>query len=57
MAGDVVWDVLAARRAGLFGVDLLGGGSNADDLYRDGAFRVSESPGELSQLLDELGFS
>ena len=57
VVGDAVWDILAARRAGILAVGLLCGGSNADDLYRAGAFRVYHGPGELSLSLEELGFS
>ena len=38
--GDAVWDLLAARRAGMLSVGLLSGGYDEDELVRAGAFRV-----------------
>ena len=53
--GDAVWDLLAARRAGMLSVGLLSGGYGEDELARAGAFRVYRDPAELRQALDELG--
>ncbi len=53
--GDAVWDLLAARRAGMLSVGLLSGGYGEDELARGGAFRVYRDPAELRQSLDELG--
>ena len=53
--GDAVWDLLAARRAGMLSVGLLSGGYGEDELARAGAFRVYRDPAELRQSLDELG--
>ena len=53
--GDAVWDLLAARRAGMLSVGLLSGGYGEDELTRAGAFRVYRDPAELRQSLDELG--
>jgi HAD superfamily hydrolase (TIGR01509 family) len=53
--GDAVWDLLAARRAGMLSVGLLSGGYGEDELTRAGAFRVYRDPAELSTSLDELG--
>lgn len=55
VVGDAVWDLLAARRARMFGVGLLSGGYGEDELVRAGAFRVYRDAGELSESLDELG--
>ena len=55
VVGDAVWDLLAARRAGMLGVGLLSGGYCMDDLTRAGAFRVYRDPAELLDSLDELG--
>lgn len=55
VVGDAVWDLLAARRAGMFGVGLLTGGYGEDELIRAGAFRVYRDPLELDESLDELG--
>jgi phosphoglycolate phosphatase-like HAD superfamily hydrolase len=53
--GDAVWDLLAARRAGMLSVGLLSGGYGEDELTRAGAFRVYRDAAELRQSLDELG--
>jgi len=53
--GDAVWDLLAARRAGMLSVGLLSGGYGEDELSRAGAFRVYRDPAELQRSLDELG--
>jgi HAD superfamily hydrolase (TIGR01509 family) len=54
--GDAVWDLLAARRAGMLSVGLLSGGYGSDELERAGAYRVYRDAGELHISLDELGF-
>jgi len=53
--GDAVWDLLAARRAGMLSIGLLSGGYGEDELSRAGAFRVYRDPAELHLSLDELG--
>jgi HAD superfamily hydrolase (TIGR01509 family) len=53
--GDAVWDILAARRAGMLSVGLLSGGYGEDELSQAGAFRVYRDPAELHRSLDELG--
>ena len=53
--GDAVWDLLAARRAGMLSIGLLSGGYGEDELGRAGAFRVYRNPAELLGSLDELG--
>jgi len=55
VVGDAVWDLLAARRAGMLSVGLLSGGYGEDELTRAGAFRVYRDPDELRSSLDELG--
>ena len=55
VVGDAVWDLLAARRAGMLSVGLLTGGYGEDELSRAGAFRVYRDPLELHRSLDELG--
>lgn len=55
VVGDAVWDLLAARRAGMLSVGLLSGGYGEDELVRAGAFRVYQDPAELRASLDELG--
>jgi len=53
--GDAVWDILAARRAGMLSVGLLSGGYGEDELSRAGAYRVYRDASELLTALDELG--
>jgi HAD superfamily hydrolase (TIGR01509 family) len=53
--GDAVWDLLAARRAGMLSVGLLTGGYGADELGQAGAYRIYRDPLELLGSLDELG--
>ena len=53
--GDAVWDLLAARRAGMLSIGLLSGGYGEDELSKAGAFRVYRDPSELHRSLDELG--
>jgi HAD superfamily hydrolase (TIGR01549 family) len=55
IVGDAVWDLLAARRAGMLSIGLLTGGYGEDELSRAGAFRVYRDPSELLSSLDELG--
>ena len=38
--GDAVWDLLAARRAGMLSIGLLSGGYGEDELVAAGAYRV-----------------
>ena len=56
VVGDAVWDLLAARRAGMLSVGLLSGGYGTDELLAAGAFRVYADAAELHASLDELGF-
>jgi HAD superfamily hydrolase (TIGR01509 family) len=55
VVGDAVWDLLAARRAGMLSVGVLSGGYGEDELFRSGAFRVYRDTSELFESLDELG--
>ena len=55
VVGDAVWDLLAARRAGMLSVGLLSGGYGEAELQSAGAFRVYRDAEELRQSLDELG--
>jgi phosphoglycolate phosphatase-like HAD superfamily hydrolase len=55
VVGDAVWDLLAARRAGMLSVGLLSGGYGEDELSRAGAFRVYRDCAELGISLDDLG--
>jgi len=53
--GDAVWDLLAARRAGMLSVGLLSGGYGEDELLAAGAYRVYRDSAVLHSSLDELG--
>jgi HAD superfamily hydrolase (TIGR01549 family) len=53
--GDAIWDVHAARRAGISSVGLLTGGLSAQELFNAGAMRVYRDPHEVLLSLDELG--
>jgi HAD superfamily hydrolase (TIGR01509 family) len=55
VVGDAVWDLLAARRAGMLSIGLLTGGYGSDELERAGAYRVYRDAAELNISLDELG--
>jgi HAD superfamily hydrolase (TIGR01509 family) len=56
VVGDAIWDVHAARRAGLPCVCVLTGGSGEQELYNAGAIRVYEDAHRLQLELNELGF-
>ena len=47
VVGDAVWDLLAARRAGMLSVGLLSGGYGEDELTQAGAFRVYRDAQDL----------
>ncbi len=53
--GDAVWDLMAARRAGMLSVGLLSGGYGEDELIKAGAFWVFRDTADLHSYLDELG--
>lgn len=55
VVGDAVWDLLAARRAGMLSVGLLSGGYGEAELVAAGAYRVYRDAEELRESLDELG--
>jgi phosphoglycolate phosphatase-like HAD superfamily hydrolase len=55
VVGDAVWDLLAARRAGMLSIGLLTGGYGENELERAGAYRVYRDAAELRISLDELG--
>jgi phosphoglycolate phosphatase-like HAD superfamily hydrolase len=37
---QIIWDLLAAQRAGALGIGLLSGGYGREELERSGAYRV-----------------
>jgi phosphoglycolate phosphatase-like HAD superfamily hydrolase len=55
VVGDAVWDLLAARRAGMLSVGLLTGGYGEDELLSAGALRVYRGADELLDAIHELG--
>jgi HAD superfamily hydrolase (TIGR01549 family) len=55
VVGDAVWDLLAARRAGMLAIGLLSGGYGEDELLKAGAYRVYRDAAELRRSLDEVG--
>jgi HAD superfamily hydrolase (TIGR01509 family) len=57
VVGDAVWDMLAARRAGMLGIGLLTGGIGRAELTQAGAYRVYGDPSELDSRRHELGLS
>jgi HAD superfamily hydrolase (TIGR01509 family) len=57
VVGDAVWDVHAARRAGISAVGVLTGGFGEQELYNAGAIRVYAGALELHRAIDELGFT
>ena len=54
MLGDSVWDVEAAKRAGIATVGVLTGGYSEDELRDAGAAEVFESIGELRERPEAL---
>jgi HAD superfamily hydrolase (TIGR01509 family) len=53
--GDAVWDLLAARRAGMLPIAMLSGGNSAGDLADAGPYRTFANPADLQEHLEELG--
>lgn len=55
VVGDAVWDILAARRAGMLAVGLLSGGYGEEELAQAGAYRVYTDPKQLLDSIYQLG--
>jgi HAD superfamily hydrolase (TIGR01509 family) len=55
VVGDSVWDLLAARRAGMLGVGLLSGGYGEQELAQAGAYRVYRDAAALLSSIYQLG--
>jgi phosphoglycolate phosphatase-like HAD superfamily hydrolase len=55
VVGDAVWDLLAARRAGMLGIGLLSGGYGEQELAQAGVYRVYANPAELLGSIYQLG--
>jgi HAD superfamily hydrolase (TIGR01509 family) len=47
VVGDAVWDLLAARRAGMLAIGVLSGDCGEDELIRAGAYRVYRDAADL----------
>lgn len=54
VAGDSIWDMLAAKRANATGIGLLSGGYADSELKAMGADRVCDDPADLLHHIDEL---
>jgi phosphoglycolate phosphatase-like HAD superfamily hydrolase len=52
-----VWDILAARRAGMLGIGVLTGGYSEEELLGAGPYRVFSNTAALLAHLDELGLT
>ena len=53
MIGDSVWDVEAAKKAGMPAIAVRSGGFGNDELTEAGAIAIYDTPGELAQALDD----
>jgi HAD superfamily hydrolase (TIGR01509 family) len=56
VVGDAVWDIHAARRAGILSLGVLSGGVGEQELYNAGAMHVYRDPRALLEGIDQLGF-
>jgi HAD superfamily hydrolase (TIGR01509 family) len=53
MIGDSVWDVEAAKNAGMPAIAVRSGGFGDDELADAGAIGIYDTPGDLAKALDE----
>ncbi|HTK62133.1 MAG TPA: HAD family hydrolase [Pseudonocardia sp.] len=53
MIGDSVWDIEAARKAGMPAIAVRSGGFGNDELREAGAIAIYDTPGDLAKALDE----
>jgi HAD superfamily hydrolase (TIGR01509 family) len=53
MVGDSVWDVEAAKNAGMPALVVRSGGFGDDELQKAGAIALFDTPGDLAAALDE----
>jgi len=53
MIGDSVWDVEAAKNAGMPAIAVRSGGFGDDELEDAGAIGIYDTPGDLAKALDE----
>ena len=55
VAGDSVWDMLAAGRKHALGVGILAGGYGRQELGLAGAFRIYDDPADMLLHIEDLG--
>jgi HAD superfamily hydrolase (TIGR01509 family) len=53
MVGDSVWDVEAAKKAGMPAIAVRSGGFGDDELREAGAVAIVDTPGDLAAALDD----
>jgi HAD superfamily hydrolase (TIGR01549 family) len=53
MIGDSVWDVEAAKKAGMPAIVVRSGGFGDDELREAGAIAIYDTPGDLAKALDD----
>ena len=53
MVGDSVWDVEAAKKAGMPAIVVRSGGFGDDELRKAGAIAIYDTPGALAKALDD----
>lgn len=53
VVGDSVWDVEAAKRAGMPAIVVRSGGFGDDELRKAGAIAIYDTPGDLARALDD----
>ena len=53
VVGDSVWDVEAAKRAGMPAIAVRSGGFGDDELREAGAIAIYDTPGDLARALDD----
>src|SRR3954468_15237957 len=53
MVGDSVWDVEAAKKAGMPAIAVRSGGFGDDELTEAGAIAIYDTPGDLAKALDD----
>jgi phosphoglycolate phosphatase-like HAD superfamily hydrolase len=53
MVGDSVWDVEAAKKAGMPAIVVRAGGFGDDELRKAGAIAIYDTPGDLAKALDD----
>ncbi|HSU74616.1 MAG TPA: HAD family hydrolase [Terrabacter sp.] len=57
MVGDSVWDVEAAKKAGMPAIVVRSGGFGDDELERAGAIAIFDTPGDLAESLADTPLS